>query len=112
MKNNLSNASYEEYMKDNSYRDAVLMVAKELKGSFALMILNKSCDEIIAIRKGSPLVLGVKENEFFLASDLFALLRHTNNVIFLEDNEAVILGSDIEIINFNTGTKIDKKQSF
>ena len=37
----------EEYMEDNSYRDAVLMAAKELKGSFALMILNKSCDKII-----------------------------------------------------------------
>nr|MBC8444321.1 class II glutamine amidotransferase [Candidatus Woesearchaeota archaeon] len=65
----------EEYMKKYDYKEAVVKALGELEGSFALMILNSEREEIIAVRRGSPLVLGVKKEEFFLASDILALLR-------------------------------------
>ena len=99
----------EEYLENNSYKDSVLMAAKNLEGSFAFMVVNSKEKEIIAVRNGSPLVLGIKKKEFFLASDLLALLRHTNEVIFMEDNEAAILNSNLEIVNFKTNKKINKK---
>jgi len=55
------------------------------------------------------LVLGIKNGEFFLASDLLALLKHTNEVVFMEDNEAAIFNSDLEIVNFKTNKKVNKK---
>ena len=99
----------EEYLKNNNYRDSVLMAARDLEGSFALMVVNNKEKKIIAVRKGSPLVLGIKNGEFFLASDLLALLKHTNEVVFMEDNEAAIFNSDLEIVNFKTNKKVNKK---
>lgn len=99
----------EEYMKKYDYKDAVVKALGELEGSFALMILNSKREEIIAVRKGSPLVLGVKKKEFFLASDILALLRHTKEIIFVEDDEMVIFNSGFKMINFVSGKVVNRK---
>ena len=86
----------EETLKEeaNFFR-AVLRAAKRLKGSYGLgVISHKNPDQIIAIRKDSPLVIGLGENENFLASDIPAILKYTRNVYFLEDGEAAILKKD------------------
>ncbi len=70
-----------------------------LQGRFAVVAISEKNNYILATRKGSPLVLGVGDGEFFVASDVPAFLKHTNNVIFLEDGDVASIKSDIKITN-------------
>lgn len=80
---------------------AIQHAVAQLEGSFALAVLHQSAPEqIIAVRRRAPLVIGLGEQENFLASDIVALMRHTNQIIYLEDNELAILHRDhVEIRN-------------
>ena len=91
----------EEFNKKLDFKDSVLETLKILRGTFGLAIINKKePNKIIAARLGSPLVLGLGEREYILASDVSAIVRHTNQVIFLEDGEvAIIEPENYEIIN-------------
>jgi glucosamine--fructose-6-phosphate aminotransferase (isomerizing) len=91
----------EEFNKKLDFKDSVLETLKILRGTFGLAIINKKePNKIIAARLGSPLVLGLGEKEYILASDVSAIVRHTNQVIFLEDGEvAIIEPENYEIIN-------------
>ncbi len=81
---------------------AVLKVIKELKGSFALAIISMYHPyEIIGVRKGSPLVIGVGEKENILASDIPAILSHTKKIISMHDDEiAVIEKEKVKVYDF------------
>lgn len=84
----------EEYYEDDLLK-AVLKAVNKLKGSFALAILSKKeKDKIIAVRKESPLIVGIGKNENFLASDIPALLPHTKNILILKDGEIALLKKD------------------
>ncbi|MEJ5273797.1 MAG: glutamine--fructose-6-phosphate transaminase (isomerizing) [Spirochaetota bacterium] len=75
--------------------EAVLLSLKECVGSFAFAILHKDHpDTIIAAKKGSPLVVGVGNGENFLASDVNAITAFTNNIIYVNEEEVVILKKD------------------
>ncbi|MBU1740342.1 MAG: glutamine--fructose-6-phosphate transaminase (isomerizing) [Proteobacteria bacterium] len=66
-----------------------------LEGSFALALLDhRHPDTLLAARKESPLILGLGEGEFFVASDVPAILTHTNRVVYLDDDELVEVGPD------------------
>jgi len=98
----------EEYMKKYDYKEAIVKALGELEGSFALMILNSEREDIIAVRRESPLVIGIKGEEFFLSSDLLALLRHTKEIVFVEDDEMVIFNSGFKMINFVSGEIVNR----
>ncbi|MFA6980245.1 MAG: glutamine--fructose-6-phosphate transaminase (isomerizing) [Ignavibacteriaceae bacterium] len=67
---------------------AVRHALNEVEGTYGLAVLSGSePDKIVAARKGSPLVLGIGENENFIASDVSALIAHTKQVVYLEDGE-------------------------
>jgi len=84
----------EEYY-DGDLLRAVLKAVNKLKGSFALAILSKKeKDKIVAVRKESPLIVGIGKNENFLASDIPALLPHTKNIVILKDGEIALLKRD------------------
>jgi glucosamine--fructose-6-phosphate aminotransferase (isomerizing) len=89
---------------------AILKTLAVLHGAYSLVILHKqSPDTIFAVKKGSPLVVGLKSGESFVASDVPAFLSHTNSVVFLEDEEAVILQKDkVEFFDF-AGKTLHKK---
>jgi len=91
----------EEFNKKLDFKNAVLKTLKIIKGTYGLAIINKKePDKIIAARLGSPLVLGIGRDEYIVASDVSAIIRHTNKVIFLEDGEmAVITPENYEIFN-------------
>lgn len=82
-----------------SLEESVRLALLEVVGAFAIVILSKDeNNKIIAARKGSPLVIGVGENEYFLASDATPIVEYTRNVIYLNDNEmAVIQKNDLVI---------------
>ncbi len=82
------------YYKDNLY-DATIEATKMIEGSYALGVISpKHPDEIIAVKKDSPLILGIGENENFIASDIPAILEYTRNVFLLTDGESAIIKKD------------------
>ena len=84
------------YKKDNlSFEQAVRAALQEVVGTFGIVVLcSKEPDVMVAARHGSPLVLGLGNGEYFLASDASPIIEHTRNVIYLEEGEMVILNSD------------------
>jgi glucosamine--fructose-6-phosphate aminotransferase (isomerizing) len=86
----------EEYLKhDQSFEQAVRSTVAELRGIFALSIINADePDTIIAVRQGPPVVIGLGDKEFFVASDIPPILQHTRDVFFLGDGELAIINKD------------------
>ena len=77
-------------------KTAVQLALQQVIGAYAIAILDKTHpDTLIAARKGSPLVVGVGENEYFLASDATPIVEYTDKVIYIEDEEVVCLKSPI-----------------
>lgn len=99
----------EENLKKEGFATAVRDAFRKLKGLNAVIVAYALSSEIIAAKNGSPLVLGQKEGEFFIASDTVGILKHTSRVIFLEDNQMAILGKKIQLINIANGRLIEPK---
>ena len=85
---------FEYYYKDDIL-DAMVKVIEHIEGSYALGVLcSEYPDQFIAVRKSSPMIVGLGKDENFIASDVTAILKHTKDVYYLEDNEIVILKKD------------------
>lgn len=84
-----------EYIKTTNKCDlfaAVQLALNQVVGAYAIAIIEKgNPDQIIAARKSSPLVVGIGENEYFLGSDASPIIEYTNKVIYLDDEEIVII---------------------
>ncbi|TVZ06072.1 glutamine--fructose-6-phosphate transaminase (isomerizing) [Trebonia kvetii] len=77
-----------------SLSDAVVRTLRRVEGAYGLVVLDlKNPDELVVARKGSPIVLGLGENEMFVASDVAALVRYTRQVIYLEDGEVATISA-------------------
>ena len=82
--------------------EAVQLALKEVIGAYAIVIIDKNNPhEIIAARKGSPMVIGIGEGEYFIASDATPIVEYTKNVIYLNDNEIAYIKRDGLIITNN-----------
>jgi len=80
--------------------EAVRLALYEVIGAYAIAVIEEdNPNEIIVAKKGSPLVVGVAENEFFLASDATPIIEYTKNVVYLEDGEIarLKLGEEMEL---------------
>ena len=94
-----------EYEFRNSTLQAVRDAISRLKGTYGLMILDRDDPQrLIAVRQGSPLVIGVGEHELFAASDVAALIHHTRNVIFLNDGEI----AELTLTGYRTSNFLDE----
>ena len=72
--------------------DAVVRTLRRVEGAYGLVVLDtKNPDQLVVARNGSPIVLGLGESEMFVASDVAALVRHTRQVIYLEDGEVATI---------------------
>ncbi len=75
--------------------DALQRSVKELEGSFAIAIVTKFAPgKIFAARKDSPMVIGLGEGQYFLASDVTAFLKYTKKAVFIEDGDIVVMSAD------------------
>ena len=84
-----------EYFYEGDLLAAVGRVLHRIQGAYALGIICADCpDQLIAVRKDSPLILGYGEGFNFLASDVTAILRHTRKVAYMEDGELAVLTRD------------------
>ncbi|MEG1161096.1 glutamine--fructose-6-phosphate transaminase (isomerizing) [Bacteroides sp.] len=90
-----------EYIKTTNHLDllsAVQLALGEVIGAYAIAVLEKDHpNEIIAARKSSPLVIGIGEDEFFLASDATPIVEYTDRVVYLEDEEIAVIRRDEEL---------------
>ncbi|MDN3669027.1 glutamine--fructose-6-phosphate transaminase (isomerizing) [Echinicola jeungdonensis] len=82
-----------------SLEEAVRLALQKVVGAYAIVLMNKEePDTLIAARKGSPLVIGVGKEEYFLASDATPIIEYTNQVVYLDDYEiAVIRNNNLQI---------------
>ncbi|OLE52878.1 MAG: glutamine--fructose-6-phosphate aminotransferase [Acidobacteria bacterium 13_1_20CM_3_53_8] len=102
----------EEYLHtESSLEMAVRRTAQDLKGIFALNIISADePDTIIAVRQGPPLVIGMGDGEYFVASDIPPILQHTRDVFFLGDGEiAVITRHGVHVTDFQ-GNPVEPSQ--
>ncbi|AXI99534.1 glutamine--fructose-6-phosphate transaminase [Cyclonatronum proteinivorum] len=80
---------------DVDFETAVQMALKQVDGTYGLAIVNKNeRDKIIVARKGSPLLLGIGDDEVFIASDASPIIEYTNKVVYLDDDEMAIISRD------------------
>lgn len=98
----------EEKSKLKKINEAIFETFKLLRGSNAIAVLDLISQTIIACRNGSPLVVGLGNGQYFLASDVPAFLKETNKVYFLNDGEAVVL-SNSGVKLFDLETEKEKK---
>lgn len=86
---------------EKKFKDGMKEVHKRVKGSYAFVVISKFDNGILAARDGSPLVLGIGNNEYFIGSDISAFLEHTNKVVLLDDGEYAIINNGYTIYNKN-----------
>ena len=93
----------ERETQDDGLENAVRRALLHMRGLFALVLMSADDPEkIVAVRNGPPIVVGLGDNEFFVASDIPAILAHTRDVVFLGDEEmAVVTPSGVEFTDFS-----------
>jgi glucosamine--fructose-6-phosphate aminotransferase (isomerizing) len=93
------------------YLTAIRSTLQEIRGSYALVMVNANEPRLlVAARKESPLILGLGEGEFFLASDIPAILPYTRRVIFLEDHDLVVLRDGEFLILDGDGNRVERPE--
>lgn len=101
-----------EYYYTGDILDTMVKVINRVEGSYALGVLCSDYpDSFIAVRKSSPLIVGIGEGENFIASDVTAILKHTRNIYRLEDNEIVVLKRN-SVTVYNKDKEEIKKEMF
>jgi glucosamine--fructose-6-phosphate aminotransferase (isomerizing) len=92
----------EREMKDDGLENAVRRALLLMRGLFALVLISADDpDKIVTVRNGPPIVVGLGDGEFFVASDIPAILSHTRDVVFLGDEEmAVITKTGVQFTDF------------
>ena len=100
------------YNKGNlNFEQSVRAALQRVDGAYGIVVLNTDFPEMmIAARKGSPLVMGLKDNEFFIGSDVSPIIKHTQQIIYLNESEmAIIDGDDYKITSVDKDVSLPKK---
>ena len=99
----------EEFSKYLDFESACKKAFSMIKGSFAILAVKENEDKIVGIRKDSPLVIGINENECYAASDIYALLPFTSNFIFLYNYDFVVLEKGKFKVENLLGKNVERK---
>lgn len=100
----------EEYLKKYDFKNSVMKTFRQLSGLNAIVVIDTKTTEVIAAKNGSPLVIGKKDSDYFIASDSMGILPHTNTILFLKNNEmALMKNGSMELISLISSKKIVPK---
>ncbi len=94
------------YKKGLSFENSVIETIKKLEGAYAVLVISKQEEKLIAFKKDSPMIIGLSNNGTYVASDVPAILSYTNKFIYLNDGDLVtITKSDIKVTDFELSPK-------
>lgn len=97
------------YTRDTSLEDAVDRALRHIRGTYGLAAMSvREEGKIVAARRGSPLMIGIGEEEYYIASDATPLLEHTRNVMYLEDGETAVLTHEGTVVKNREKDIVDK----
>lgn len=96
---------------EEGFEAAFIRATKKVEGRYAVLAMSKDENKIIAARRGSPLIVGKgQDGAYFIASDVPAFLEYTKDVMYLDDNQMVILDKDgARFFNLPDGKQIEKR---
>ncbi len=81
-----------KYAQTNDLTEAVRLATKEIEGAYALCVIHQDVkDTVVATRRNAPLLVGIGEGEYYLASDVPAIIQHTKKAMYIDDNQIVTL---------------------
>jgi len=100
---------FEERLKTKPMKDVCVDFVKHIKGEFALLVMIDGDDNIYALKRDSPLVLGIGENEYYLASDIYAFSDVSSLAVFFENDEFAIVSADSYKFYDKDGNPVNKK---
>ena len=105
------NLVQEIYQKNSTLETAFIEAIRELEGTFAIVLFSThNPQKLYAVKKNSPLIIGLGEKKNFVASDANAFISESRKALYLEDNEYVILSKDkVEIKKVDTQEKVTKE---
>ena len=99
-----------KYAQTKDLTEAVRLAAKDLEGAYALCVMhNDYKNTIVATKRNAPLLVGVGEGEFYAASDVPAIIKHTNRAMYLNDNEIVTLTPEKMLLVNSDGKELQPK---
>lgn len=99
-----------DYYYKGNLIEAVMKAVSKMEGSYAIgVVCSKEPDKLVAVRKDSPLIVGLGKDEYFIASDIPAVLNHTRDIYLLEDKEFVVLTKDGVTLLNEMGETINKE---
>lgn len=99
-----------EELFEGNLETAVVKALQRVEGTYGIAVLSsRDPDKIVAARQGSPLLVGLGEGEYFIASDVSAILAHTRQVVYLDDGDVAVLSGDGYRIIDRGATTIEKE---
>lgn len=89
---------------------AVRLATKEIEGAYALCVMHNDCKQTLVITKrNAPLLVGIGDNEFFAASDVPAIIKHTKKAVYLTDNQIAVLTPEKMVLTDEQGNEVKPK---
>ena len=99
-----------EYKKDRTLEDAVRRALAQVRGTYGIAVMSeREPGTLIAARLGSPLLIGIGRDGFYLASDATPILPHTRKVVYLDDGEIAVLTEKKYVVHTNTKSSVKKQ---
>lgn len=99
----------EEELKTTDFITAVQHAFKKLHGMNAIVVAHADSEKIIAVKNGSPLAVGIGEKEFFIASDATGIMEHTKKILYIADQQMVILDKAVTLLDVFTGKELQQE---
>ncbi|RMF60954.1 MAG: glutamine--fructose-6-phosphate transaminase (isomerizing) [Calditrichaeota bacterium] len=106
----LVNLISEFYQNGTSLEEAVRLALSQVEGTFGIAVISRDePNTLVAARRGSPLVVGMGDDEFLVASDVSAIISHTKDVTYLDDNELIVIKEGQVTVKTIDNLKVSKK---